>query len=122
MIPDLAGATAVEYTHRAASGIALVLVAGGILSYGIHDLQEAQFLPGLTTLAFDVSSVVDPGAWYAALLKGTLNFTPQTTVLQAIAWVAYVGTVLFFFLRPSRPAPTRTATSGATAPASPTAA
>jgi heme A synthase len=27
VIPDLAGATAVEYTHRAASGIALVLVA-----------------------------------------------------------------------------------------------
>ena len=72
-------------------------------SYGIHDLQEAGLLPGLNTLAFDVSGVVDPGAWYAALLKGTLNFTPQTTVLQAVAWVLYVGTVLFFFLRPSRP-------------------
>ena len=85
------------------TGVALVLVAGGILSYGIHDLQEAGLLPGLNTLAFDVSGVVDPGAWYAALLKGTLNFTPQTTVLQAVAWVLYVGTVLFFFLRPSRP-------------------
>ncbi len=85
------------------TGVALVLVAGGILSYGIHDLQEAGLLPGLNTLAFDVSGVVDPGSWYAALLKGTLNFTPQTTVLQAVAWVLYVGTVLFFFLRPSRP-------------------
>lgn len=104
------------------TGVALVLVAGGILSYGVHDLQEAQLLPGLTTLAFDVSSVVDPGTWYAALLKGTLNLTPQTTVLQAVVWVLYVGTVLFLFLRPSRPAPTPAATTGATAPASPTAA
>ena len=85
------------------TGVALVLVAGGILSYGIHDLQEAGLLPGLNNLAFDVSGVVDPASWYAALLKGTLNFTPQTTVLQAVAWVLYVGTVLFFFLRPSRP-------------------
>ena len=85
------------------TGIALIVVAGGILSYGIHDLQEAGFLPGLNTLAFDVSHVIDPGAWYAVLLKGTLNFTPATTVLQAIAWVLYVGTVLFFFLRPSPP-------------------
>jgi high-affinity iron transporter len=85
------------------TGVALILVAGGILSYGIHDLQEAGVLPGLDNLAFDVSGTVDPGTWYAALLKGTLNFTPATTVLQAVAWVLYVGTVMFFFLRPARP-------------------
>jgi high-affinity iron transporter len=84
------------------TGVALILVAGGILSYGIHDLQEAGVLPGLDNLAFDVSGTVDPGSWYATLLKGTLNFTPATTVLQAVAWVLYVATVMFFFLRPSR--------------------
>lgn len=88
------------------TGVALILVAGGILSYGIHDLQEAGVLPGLNTLAFDVSGTIDPGTWYAALLKGTLNFTPATTVLQAVAWVLYVATVMFFFLRPARPAAT----------------
>jgi len=84
------------------TGILLVLVAAGILAYGIHDLQEAGFLPGLTTLAFDVSATVDPGSWYATLLKGIFNFTPATTVLQAIAWVLYVGIVLTLFLRPAR--------------------
>ena len=105
------------------TGVALVLVAGGILSYGIHDLQEAGVLPGLNTLAFDVSGVVDPGTWYAALLKGTLNLTPRTTVLQAFAWALYVGTVLFFFLRPATPpvasgaasAPTPATTHGSAA-------
>ena len=104
------------------TGILLVLVAAGILAYGIHDLQEAGFLPGLTTLAFDVSATVDPGSWYATLLKGIFNFTPATTVLQAIAWVLYVGIVLTLFLRPARPAapaepaqraPSATPTSGA---------
>ena len=100
------------------TGIALILVAGGILSYGIHDLQEAAFLPGLNTLAFDVSGTIDPGSWYATLLKGTLNFTPATTVLQAVAWVLYVGTVLSLFLRPQPPQahlgrPLRSATQAA---------
>ncbi|MBM6401718.1 iron uptake transporter permease EfeU [Phycicoccus sonneratiae] len=85
------------------TGIALVVVAAGILAYGIHDLQEARVLPGLNTLAFDVSHIIDPGSWYAALLKGILNFTPQTTVLQAVAWVAYVGVVMTLFLRPAPP-------------------
>lgn len=93
------------------TGVALVLVAGGILAYGIHDLQEAGVLPGQDTLAFDVSGVLDPGTWYAALLKGTLNITPRTTVLQAVAWTLYVATVLFFFVRPSRPSVTATPSS-----------
>lgn len=98
------------------TGIALILVAGGILSYGIHDLQEAGVLPGLDNLAFDVSGSIDPTTWYATLLKGTLNFTPATTVLQAVAWVLYVGTVMFFFLRPARPSPSPTQTSAPAAP------
>ncbi len=85
------------------TGVLLVFVAGGILAYGIHDLQEAAFLPGLHSLAFDVSSTIDPGSWYATLLKGIFNFTPATTVLQAVAWLLYVGTVLTLFLRPQRP-------------------
>jgi high-affinity iron transporter len=86
------------------TGIFLILVAAGILAYGLHDLQEAGLLPGLTTLAFDVSHVIPPDSWYGALLKGIFNFSPRTTVLEAIAWVLYAGIVLFFFLRPARPA------------------
>lgn len=89
------------------TGALLVLVAAGVLAYGIHDLQEARFLPGLNTLAFDVSHVIDPTSWYATLLKGIFNFTPRTTVLQAIAWVLYVVPVLTLFLLGSRARATR---------------
>ncbi|MGZ6854828.1 MAG: iron uptake transporter permease EfeU [Mycobacteriaceae bacterium] len=81
------------------TGGALVLVAAGILSYGLHDLQEAGLLPGLDTLAFDVSGTIAPDSWYGSLLKGTLNFTPSTTWLQGTAWVLYAGVVLALFLR-----------------------
>ena len=97
------------------TGILLIVVAGGILAYGLHDLQEAGVLPGLRTLAFDVGHVIDSGSWYAALLKGIFNFTPQTTLLQAVAWVLYVGTVLTLFLRPQRRPGRAATTTGATA-------
>ena len=84
------------------TGVFLIVVAGGVLAYGVHDLQEAGFLPGLGTLAFDVSAAVPPDSWYGTLLKGVFNFSPATTVLEATAWVAYVVPVMFFFLRSVR--------------------
>ena len=84
------------------TGAFLIVVAGGVLAYGVHDLQEAGFLPGLNTLAFDVSAAVPPDSWYGTLLKGVFNFSPATTVLEAVVWVAYVLPVMFVFLRSAR--------------------
>ena len=84
------------------TGVLLIFVAAGILAYGMHDLQEAGIVPGLNTLAFDVSAVVPPDSWHGTLLKGIFNFSPQTTVAEAIVWVAYVAVVLPLFLRPQR--------------------
>jgi high-affinity iron transporter len=93
------------------TALALIVVAAGVLSYGIHDLQEAGVLPGLNSLAFDVSEQVPPGSWYGTLLKGTVNFSPATTWLEAGAWVLYIATVMPLFLatirrRTPRSAPT----------------
>lgn len=95
------------------TGIFLVLVAAGILAYGLHDLQEAGFLPGLHSLAFDVSHIIEPGGWLGTLLKGILNFTPATTWLQAIAWTAYVAIVMPLFLRPVTAPPRHAQAPGA---------
>jgi high-affinity iron transporter len=93
------------------TGAALVIVAAGVLSYGIHDLQEAGILPGLTALAFDVSNVIPPSSWYGTILKGTVNFSPRTTWLQAVAWTLYVVPVLYLFWLTVRSGP-----SASTAP------
>jgi high-affinity iron transporter len=82
------------------TGAALVVVAGGVLAYGFHDLQEAGILPGLNNLAFDVSDTITPGSVAGTLLKGVFNFSPQTTWLEAAVWLLYVPTVMFLFLRP----------------------
>ena len=87
------------------TGLGLVVVAGGVLAYGVQDLQEAGILPGLGVLAFDVSAAVPPDSWYGTLLKGTVNFTPATTVLQAVAWVAYVAPVGVRYVRRVWPRP-----------------
>ncbi len=94
------------------TGAILIVVAAGVLGYGLHDLQEARVLPGLNNLAFDVSGAIPPDSFVGTLLKGTLNFSPATTWLQAVAWVIYVAVTMTVFFRvirrssrPSAPAP-----------------
>ncbi|MDQ1305862.1 MAG: high-affinity iron transporter [Actinomycetota bacterium] len=84
------------------TGAALIVVAAGVLAYGVHDLQEAGLLPGLNTLAWDVSAQIPASSWYGSILKGTVNFSPKTTWLEAVVWLSYLVPVMYLYLRPAR--------------------
>jgi high-affinity iron transporter len=93
------------------TGVGLIVIAGGVLAYGIHDLQEAGILPGLHSLAFDVSAAIPASSWYGTVLKGTLNLSPATTWLEAGAWLLYVVPVLFFYIRANSSTPAKSSGS-----------
>jgi high-affinity iron transporter len=89
------------------TGAGLVVVAGGVLAYGINEFQAVGWLPGRDSIAFDMSAVIAPDGVIGTLLRGILNLHPTTSWAQAIAWLLYVVPVMILFLRPqrSRPAP-----------------
>lgn len=85
------------------TGLLLILVAAGVLAYGVHELQEVGVLPGEDNLAFDVSATIPPDSWYGSVLRGVLGFRPAMSVLEVAVWAGYVGITTWLFLRPSRP-------------------
>ncbi|MDN0200665.1 iron uptake transporter permease EfeU [Streptomyces sp. S.PNR 29] len=100
------------------TGAALIVIAAGVLGYGVRDLEEGGVLPGSTAYAFDLSASIDPGSWYATLVSGTLNLTPQMTWLQILVYGAYLVAVMGLFVRGVRG--TGAARTPATAAAVPT--
>ncbi|MGI8333297.1 iron uptake transporter permease EfeU [Actinomadura scrupuli] len=88
------------------TGAGLIIVAAGVLGYGFHDLQEADVLPGITSLALEPAQFFahfgTAGDWMQTIFQGVLNVTPKITWLQLITWAVYVVTVMYFFLRPPR--------------------
>lgn len=87
------------------TGFFLVVVAAGVLLYGVGDLQEIGFLPGVGRYAFDVSAVIPPTSWYGTLLQGLVNFTPRPTWLQSAVWVVFLAIVFPLFIRVTRRRP-----------------
>ncbi|ANP51265.1 high-affinity iron transporter [Streptomyces griseochromogenes] len=87
-----------------ATGAVLIVIAAGVLGYGMRDLQEGGVLPGGTSYAVDLSGSVDAGSWYSTLVQGVLNLTPTMTWLQVAAYVAYLAVVMTLFVRGVRTA------------------
>ncbi|CAM5654881.1 hypothetical protein SAFG77S_04286 [Streptomyces afghaniensis] len=107
-----------------ATGAVLIVIAAGVLGYGLRDLQEGGVLPGGAAYAVNLSGSVNAGSWYSTLLQGVLNLTPTMTWLQVAGYAGYLGVVMTLFVRgvrgaapalspsPTRPAPGTPAPSG----------
>ena len=98
------------------TGALLVIVAGGILRYAVHEFQEVGWLPGEESIAIDVSSTFPPDGVVATLVRGLLSLSPTMTWLEVVVWVAYVVPTLiafFWVIRRRGAAPTRPAASSA---------
>lgn len=95
------------------TGILLIVVAAGILRYGVTDLQEAAVLPGLNNIAFDISHIIVPGTTTATLLEGIFNLVPAPTTASIIAWAAYLIIALVLFLKPPSRRPSQQGVSHA---------
>lgn len=96
------------------TGLFLIVVAAGILSYGIHALQVYGWLPGLNDVAYDLSSWYDASSWYGVVLSGIFNFSANPSWLQVIAWIAYVAIVTPVFLLRGRTPSRKEVADGAT--------
>ena len=85
-----------------ATGAVLIVIAAGVLGYGLRDLQEGGVLPGKAAYAVDLSGSVDASSWYSALVQGVFNLTPTMTWLQVTAYVGYLAVVMTLFVRGAR--------------------
>jgi len=84
------------------TGVALVIVAAGVLSYGIHEFQELGWLPGEKAYAWDVTSWLASDSILASILAGTIGFDTTMSWLQLLVWGAFIGITLALYLKPAK--------------------
>jgi high-affinity iron transporter len=86
------------------TAIALIVIAAGVLAYGLGDLQDANLLPGHAWIAFDLTARIDPTSWWASIITGITELSPTMTVLQVTAYLAYLAVVIPAFVNAGRAA------------------
>jgi len=91
------------------TSVALIVVASGVLSYGIAELEGAF---GLTTpTAFDFSSVIAEQSVVGHLLAGLLSITPTMSIAALSVYVTYlVGALTLLLRRPTQKSATQSPT------------
>jgi len=80
------------------TGVALIIVAAGVLSYGIHEFQELGWIPGGESYLWDVTPWIAKESILASLLGGTVGFDTTTSFIQFIVWAGYLVAVLVPYL------------------------
>ena len=84
------------------TGVALIVVAAGVLANGIGDLQSAGWLPGAGTNAWNIDSWMSPNSFVASVLGGSIGFSTTMSWLQVSCWAIYLSAVLTAFLSKSQ--------------------
>ena len=73
-----------------ATGLVLVLVAGGLVVNALHTAHEAGWLNVGQQATLDLSAVVRPGSVQASLLTGMLGVQDHPVLIEVVGWLVYV--------------------------------
>ncbi len=85
------------------TGVALIFIAAGLLSQGIHEFVEAGVISIGNATAFDISTFVSQDKGVGQWLRAILGYTSNPEWITLSAWLAYVIAILFLYLRPMKP-------------------
>jgi high-affinity iron transporter len=91
------------------TGGLLLVIAAGLLAFGIHELQESGAVSFGTRLAFDLGATLPDDSGLGAILKAVVGYHAEASILEVAAWLGYLLTVGFFFFRPQARLPVRVA-------------
>jgi high-affinity iron transporter len=82
------------------TGLVLVIVAAGLVSFAAHTAHEAGWLNAGQGRAADLSAIIEPGTVQSALVTGVLGIQPRPVWAEVIAWLAYLVPATLYVLWP----------------------
>jgi high-affinity iron transporter len=81
------------------TGYLLIFFAAGLVAHGIHEFNEAGWIPGIVEHVWNVNSVVDETSVFGELLKTLFGYNGNPPLTEIVGYMAYLASVMFLFTR-----------------------
>lgn len=88
------------------TSVILIIVAAGIMAYGVHEFQEVGFLPAGAPV-YDATAWLGKETIIGSLLYGLFSYRANPSLLELITWALYLVPTLTIFVTSTRRANNR---------------
>jgi high-affinity iron transporter len=95
------------------TGLLLILFAAGLVAHGVHEFNEAGWIPAIVEHVWDVNMILDENSLVGELLKTLFGYNGNPSLTEILAYFAYIATVFVFWRRDNKVTVKATAASQA---------
>ena len=78
------------------TGFFLLLVAAGLLAYGVHELGEIGWIPSLIEHVWDINHVFNEKEGLGAFAKAIFGYNGNPSLTEVIVYVTYLVVIPLF--------------------------
>ena len=72
------------------TGFLLLLIAAGMLAYGIHELQELGWIPELVYPVWNINHILNEKEGIGSFLKALFGYNGNPSLIEVIGYLAYL--------------------------------
>ncbi|MDO8970102.1 MAG: FTR1 family protein [Saprospiraceae bacterium] len=81
------------------TGYLLILFAAGLVAHGIHEFNEAGWIPNIIEHVWNMNAIVDENSVFGELLKTLFGYNGNPSLTEIIGYLAYLASVMVLFTR-----------------------
>ncbi len=80
------------------TSIFLIFVAAGLLSYGIHELQEAYIIPIINEHIYDINWIVYEKGTLGSLINSIFGYNGNPSLIESISYVSFLVIAMMIYI------------------------
>jgi len=88
------------------TGYFILLIAAGLLAYGIHELHELGWIPPVIEPVWNINHILNEKEGLGSFLKALFGYNGNPSLVEVMAYASYL-IVISWFLRPKQTVPSR---------------